>query len=303
MRSGLHIDEARIAFANVQRVSEKKSVLRTCAFRGSAHDSDWRQRAETRIKGIDLRRSPLSAVMDTGTYHTLLVELPNVPAEEMAAAVRWRIKDLIDYSLEDTVIEIIEIPSQSNSANKSMAYAVATRRVDIQQQVDTANQSRLPLDVIDIPELCIRNVAASLAQDADGVALLHFTEDSGILTVTRGGVLYLIRRIEFGRSSFGQVELDEAATEDVVNRVALELQRSLDYYESHYDRKPIGELVLGPGAGLGALPALLNASLGISVSALDLGDIFELETPISVEEQGNCLLAVGAAMRPEQAAT
>ena len=301
-RSGLCIDDARVAVANVQRVEGQKSVLRACAFRASAHDSDWRQRAESRIRDIDLRQAPLSAVMTNGTYHTLLVEVPNVPSQEVAAAVRWRVKDLIEYPLEDTVIEMLEMPQQASASNKPMAYAVATQRSSVQEQVDVALHSKFLLDVIDIPELCIRNVAASLPQDGDGVAFLHFTEDSGILTITRAGVLYLIRRIELGRSAFGAAEHDEAATGDIVTRVALEVQRSLDYYESHYDRKPIGTLVIGPGAGLENLAAALNAQLGLAVSSLDLGDLFDMPTPISVEEQGNCLLAVGAAMRDEQVA-
>ena len=302
VRSGLCIDDARIAIAVVQQVDGDKPALSACAFRASGHDSDWRQRAETRIKGGDLRHSPVSAVMAAGTYNMLLVETPNVPAEEITSAVRWRIKDLIEYPIDDTVIEMLDMPEQANPGHKPMNYAVVTQKATVQEQVDTVVNSSLSMDVIDIPELCIRNIAVSLPNYNSGLAFLHFTENQGFLTITRDGLLYLVRRIEIGRSSLDSTTADAEAIREAVSKIALELQRSLDYYESHYDCPPIRQLLLGPGAGLNNLPEALNAELGLAVGTLDLAELFDIQTPISVEEQGNCLLAIGAALRSNQAA-
>jgi MSHA biogenesis protein MshI len=240
--------------------------------------------------------------MATGTYNMLLVEAPNVPANEISSAVRWRIKDLIDYPIDETVIEILDMPEQSNPGHKPMVYAVVTQKASVQQQVDIVKQSGLAMDIIDIPELCLRNIAVSLPQDRSGLAFLHFTESQGFLTITKGGVLYLVRHIGFGRDSLDSTILDDEQLRDAAGKIALELQRSLDYYESHYDCPPVGELLVGPGAGLDKLAGALAEELGVAVKEFDLDEMFDVETPISVEEQGNCMLAIGAALRSGQEA-
>jgi hypothetical protein len=76
--------------------------------------------------------------------------------------------------------------------------------------------------------------------------MLALNENYAQLVTTRQGVLYLTRRIDIARrfepraQARSETELDAGA-------LALELQRSLDYYESHYDQTPIGDLVIAPG--------------------------------------------------------
>ncbi|MDZ7767951.1 MAG: hypothetical protein U5K38_02175 [Woeseiaceae bacterium] len=156
----------------------------------------------------------------------------------------------------------------------------------------------LKADAIDLPELCLRNIAVRLPQDSRGVAFLHFTDDCGLLTITRGGVLYLVRRIDVG-----QVALDETpgtqSREALIPKICLELQRSLDYYETHYDCRAVSDLVLGPGSGIGVLQEALRDQLGLDATMLDLADLFDISEPLSEETQHECLLAIGAALRSE----
>ena len=156
--------------------------------------------------------------------------------------------------------------------------------------------------IIDIPELCTRNIATLLPQDADGVAFLHFTENHGILTVTRQGVLYHIRRINKRQREISSDSTDDFARTELVSTIVLEVQRSLDYYENHFDRRnrgPLSELVLAPGSDFGGLAKSLHEQLGLTVSNLDLNRLFEMQSAMSPQEQGDCLLAVGAALRSE----
>src|SRR6185503_2718215 len=114
------------------------------------------------------------------------------------------------------------------------------------------------LYAIDIPELCLRNVTALMPQDDKGVALLALNDNYAQLVTTRKGVLYLTRRI---------AEVEPGA-------LALELQRSLDYYESHYDQTPIGELVIAPGGERAErLAAELRNEVSLRVSVLDVREL------------------------------
>ena len=301
-RSGLSIDDSRIAFARVQRVQDGTLRLAASVLDNDANDDEWAQNLAAQIDDSDPSWSQVTSVLPDGSYQVLLIEVPRVPADEINAAVRWQIKDLLDFPVDDTLIELFEMPEQSVAGQNSMAYAVATRRSSIQQHVELLQGAGFSPDVIDIPELCTRNIATLLPQDADGVAFLHFTDSHGILTVTRQGVLYLIRRIDRRRGAISSASTDDFARTELVSTIVLEIQRSLDYYESHFDRRnrrPLSELVLAPGSDIDGLTESLQKQLDLKVSSLDLNTLFEMQSVITAEEQGDCLLAVGAALRSE----
>lgn len=301
-RAGFALDGACAGLARVKKSDGGRPQLAVRVMETDDSDADWTDRAASCADAMNLDRTPVSAVLGANAYQLQLLEMPNVPAEELLAAVRWRLKDLIDFPVEEAVVEVLEMPPHANPGAPHTAYAVVTRREEVVQQIELMKQAELRLDVIDIPELCLRNIAVLLPQDADGVAFLHFTEDSGYLTITRKGILHLTRRLDAGRRALESAASDDFAMQDLVGGIALDVQRSLDYYESHYDCRPVRQIVLGPGAGLDALPAALTEHLGLSVERIDLGDLFSLEDEISSEEQGGCLIAVGAALRQDQAA-
>ena len=298
-RCGLSIDSARVALAHVQRQADGALRLATAAIDRRANDDDWPHRLEQQANGIRLGRTRLASVLPNGSYQLVLVAVPDVPANEVKSAIRWQIKDLLDFPVDEAVVELFEMPELSTKKDKSMAYAVATRRTNVQEHIELLHDAGLSLDVIDIPELCTRNIATLLPQDADGVAFLHFAEHHGTLTVTRQGVLYLIRQIEKGRAAMDAVAGDEFARGELVSRIVLETQRSLDYYESHFDYRPVTELVLAPGSNIGGLADSLHEEIGLTISSLDLNGLFETKTTMSTAEQSECLLAIGAALRTE----
>lgn len=300
-RAGIVPAARHAGFARVRRLEGGVVSVTARVLDSSPSDESWADCAASEAAEMGLGRAPASAVLPAHAYQLQLVELPNVPAEELGSAVRWRIKDLIDYPLEEAVVEVFEMPPHSNAASTRTGYAVVSRNDDVLQQIDLVKQADLRMDVIDIPELCIRNIAVRLPQDKNGVAFMHLVEECGFLTVTRQGVLYLIRRIDTGNRMLAEAAGDEFLLQERIAGIALEVQRSLDYYESHYDCQPITELVLGPGAAIDTLSTALAEQLGLTVSPLRLGDLFRMENDLSTDEQGSCLLAVGAALRSDSA--
>lgn len=300
-RAGLSVDGSRIAFARTRRNKEGRLQVLASTVDRQADNDTWAERLSRQIGGIDTARIPLTSTLPDDSYQLLLVEAPDVPGAEANDAVRWQVKDLLDFPVEETVIELFDMPGQSSTDNKKMAYAVATRRSNIEDHVGLVRRAGFSLDAISIPELCARNISTRLPQDATGVAFLHLTDTHGLLTVSADGVLYMIRRIERGRLSLRSAD-DDFSRDEVISTIVLEVQRSLDYYDSHFDRRPLTELVLSPGSGLCGLLEALREQLGLSVSCLDLGQLFEMQNSPSAEEQGDSLLAIGAALPVRPAA-
>ncbi len=269
---------------------------------------------------FQLDSATCTSLMDAGNTSLLLVEAPEVDPTELKAAVRWRIKDLIDFHIDDAVIDVFDIEGQRERGRANMMYVVVARFSAVREHIDLLENARVGLNVIDIPELAQRNVATLLKEDQIGVALLHFSPHSGLLTITRQGSLFLARTLEFGSDHLGAessltADLGDDGAGDttdtglsaglrrLLDSIVLEVQRSLDYYESHFGLPPVSGLVIAPTEQ--AVPGMLgylSNSLGLPVRLLDLNSVLDSEQTIDDVLQARCFAAIGAALRVEERA-
>ena len=233
----------------------------------------------------------ISCVLDPGEYQLLLVEAPDVLPAEVKAAVRWRLKDLIDYPVADAIVDVFPIPEPARRSATKMMYAVAARRHAIEQHVAVMRGASSALDVIDIPELALRNLASKLPEAAQGLILLWLNEDSAQLFVIKGDMIYLSRQVSFATG--GQPD----PIESHVDAVSLELQRSMDYFESHYEQAPLAHLVIAPGDGRARqLQAALADQTSLNIQILDLRRAVDTADESLSADRGS-VLAIGAALR------
>ncbi len=252
-------------------------------------------------KELKLDQYRCTTLLASDDYQMHQVDAPNVPAAELKTAVRWKVKDLIDYPLETATVDVLDIPVDRNApARNHFLFAVTARNSAIEACIKPFTDAAVALDAIDIPDLAQRNIAALFEPEQRGVALLAFYENDGMLTFTSGGELYLARRIEI---SLGQLmQADEGRREQYFDRIALELQRSLDNFDRNYNYVPISRLLLAPlPQGIG-LQQYLAPNISIPVEDMDLATVMdfpripELKHP---ERQSQCLAVIGAALRDE----
>lgn len=304
--TGVSIDSEGIAVACVQREDGRTPKLISCNYLPLESGADAAVVLEGLVSELHLDQGRSVIVMQPDTHSLLLIEAPDVQPAELKAAVRWRIKDLIDFHIDDAVIDVFEIPEQGAAPGKArLMYAVAAKASTIHSQVEILEKTSLKLDIIDIPELAIRNIAALLDEDVRGTAFMYFGQRGGVITLTRQGSLYLSRDIDIGLQQMVARGSNEGElhpqTQQALDRIVLEVQRSMDYYESHFSQPPITSLVLAPleQEVPGVIP-YLSANLGMAVSVLDLNTLFETSEHIDSVTQARCLTVVGAALRQEQ---
>lgn len=289
------------ALAIVRSARSARPLLRHCAIHPSLEI-----RAEHVLAPLahnrELAHAAVSAVLSTDEYQLVQVEAPDVQPEEMRSAVRWKLKDIISFPPSEAVVDVFEIPEQARYVESRMVYAVAARTDAVQRVVSLVKPRVRGFDVIDIPEMCLRNIAALLPQDEHGVALISLGDRFAQLTLTCRGVLYLARRIDLSRRAEAlAVESAPAAPDFDVASLALELQRSLDYYESHYDQPAIADVVLTSGDERAErLLGNLIAATGHSVTLLDVEELFDVADAIEPDTRWPGLLALGAALRSER---
>ncbi|MBF0471027.1 MAG: pilus assembly protein PilM [Gammaproteobacteria bacterium] len=250
------------------------------------------------------------------TLYTLkMIETPNVAEEEMLDAVRWKVKEHIDYPLDEAVIDLFSIPGQAERKRPLMHYVVISRQSELQPLVDECEAAEVAIKVIDIQEMAIRNITASTPEDENGVAMIYLGKRLGELTITRQGELYLSRDLSLGTGQIQEM-IDSLSGEEfeiesesglalevqgLVDKIVLETQRSIDYYTSHFGLPPINAVFVAPLVDpIDGLTAYLSESLGIITTKLDFNTLFAVSEAFDERIQGQCLMAVGAALRRDE---
>lgn len=189
------------------------------------------------IQKLELEGAPCRVSLSPHLYNLLLVEAPKVPDEELAEATRWKVKDLLPYPLEEALIDVFPLPEDS-SKGRNMVYAVSVREEEVRRIMELVASLGLELLSIDICELSLRNIVEQGAQDERGACVVHLRQNRGLLTLMKGGSVYLSRQFDI---AYNAGLFDELPEEQLI----LELQRSLDYYERQMGQVPPAAILVG----------------------------------------------------------
>ncbi len=249
---------------------------------------------ERLVKSMGLDGEQCSYVLDYQDYSMHLVEAPNVEPEELRVAMRWKVKDLLDMKVDDAAIDVFPVPDDAYRGRK-MAYVVATQKAKIPAIVKMVESAGLELAIVDIPELAMRNVSSLYLKDNNGAAFMDLRRTGSTMNITRDGNLYLSRRINT------QLDPEVMQSDDwpsLRDRLVLEIQRSLDYYESQMGKGQINRILIGPRQLDGeAMAEALNELLAAQVSPFNLADYLQSDVAFNSVLQQQALTAVGATLR------
>lgn len=248
-------------------------------------------------KEMGLKRYRCTTFLQPAEYQLLLVESPGVDAGEVKSALRWRIKDLLDYPVDQAMVDVLAIPGDGATAGRFL-YAVAAKSEVIHARMQAFAGAAIPLSVIDIAETAQRNLAALAEEPGEALALVYFGEDWGLLTINFRGELYFARRLEVGVRHV--VSESEAPEEVAVERIAVELQRSFDHFERQFRSVPVTRLLVAPTPRGSGLKEALQSRLGIACENLEVGKLLDFDGGSPEREtQWRFFHHFGAALRDE----
>jgi MSHA biogenesis protein MshI len=277
--SSLIVTTEGSASATIRQTKSGKPVLEHCGFYPLAPGQEMQTNLKNLVQDRGLDKAACATLLDIGDYQLLMVEAPEVPQTELKAAIRWRIRDLIDFHIDDAVLDVFDTPPSGARAVQEHLYVVVSRSALVKERIETLQSAGTALEVIDIPELALRNIAAQLEQDINGQAMLFFNADQGLITLTRDATLYLARSMDIGYQQL-------LATPELVDRLALEIQRSMDYYDRHFQQAPITSITLCPlPEVLPQLVGQLEQQTGIPVQQVKLEDIVEVHESVDTRTE------------------
>lgn len=293
----MSLEPGRLHFAHGVAHKDGASITR-CGTESVSDDKPFERVA----KELELDGYQCLTVLSPADYHLLLIDAPNVPANEVKNAARWRIKDMLDYPVDAATIDVLDIPVDPASSNRAHSiYTVAAKNEVIRECMERFARSHLRLSVIDIAETAQRNIAALLEPPGRGVAMLYPATDHVLFTVNYRGALYLARRIDVSLQELESV----ASADDAKNRVLLEVQRSFDHLDRQFPFVGVAKVLVAPTPAETGLQSYLADNLDVPVEEVRLAQLLNVAPEIALDRDAAWRLfhVLGATLRPAASAS
>lgn len=300
LQAGLSISHNHLSVVVVDRQNKDKPAITSLATLPCNSTEEKNASLLAARKQFQLDKMPCVFVLNTGDYSLIQTEAPNVEKDELKSALRWRIKDMLDFHIDDTTLDTFELPLPERQGANQMIYAVAARSSLVKETVDSLLDADINLSVIDINEMVLHSIAATQVENDKSVVASCFSLKNELyIVISSQRQVYLCRHIANNLWQSTQQFSDDAEPVKNYDLLALEIQRSLDYYESHYGKGPANKILIFNSNENENAPRASDF-FQITSSNIDLKQFVDGLTDYSPSEIMPCLPALGGALRLSQ---
>ncbi len=197
--------------------------------------------------------------LSTAYYQLLIVDKPPVAETEVHQALNWSIKDMLTRPLSELHFDYFESPQGNNKVT-----VVVVERELLSNIALAAQDNKVVIEGISIPEMAITHLCGN--ENQAHLLLCHEPNQELKLAIIKQGQLYMQRNVR-GFSQLHTIPAQDLSF-GVADNLSLELQRSMDYFESQLRQAPVVSIkLLMEGAGE-ELAQLLSANFNQQVSVL-----------------------------------
>lgn len=230
--------------------------------------------------------TPVYVAFSIDYYQQFQIDKPNVEAEEMVSALAWSVNELMG-SNTNRAIDYIDLPVPL--AGNEKVNVVSVSDSDMRHVVESVVSAGLPLESISVEEIVTCNF---LLEEPDAVITLIQDGNPEIcLNIVKEGQLYFSRRLK-GFENLGSFTLDELKM-GIVDSLCVQIQRSMDYFESQLRQAPVRKLYLKLDTQqVTAIIEQIEQALPVSASVLPS----QILIPNSMKDRTVSYTALGAAL-------
>lgn len=238
-------------------------------------------------------------ILRRADYKMLVLPEPAVQAQEMEQSLRWALTNQVDYPVDEANLAWMKIPTAEQMPNRAEhVYVMVAKRELINNTEQTFKEAGIELSAVDVHETAQRNIAALVGKPGEGVGLLRVGRDGVQFTVTYNGELYMDRFVE--EALFDDKPQDPAAELRAMERIALQVQRSLAFIERNMSFLTVARVLIAPLPRPMPLEKTITELLDLPVEMLNLADCFDCsQVPDLLQDknQARFFTALGAALR------
>lgn len=213
-----------------------------------------------RYEKFTTKRQPLQLVLGTDLIEEISVDKPELDEAEIAAALQWTLKDLVTIPAEDIIADYYD-PAIHASGDKKIQVVVASRSF-LESLLVILHAAQFDIKGIVNSTLAFsrwfspEHKTVVLTQSHQAVSQLHIISNS-LLVLTRG-----LNRLQ-PLTKLTAADLTELEV------LALEVQRSLDYYTGQLRQAPLNEINIAVNhTQASEIASVLGAQLGLNSCVL-----------------------------------
>ncbi|MEX0623481.1 MAG: hypothetical protein WD251_06215 [Saccharospirillum sp.] len=298
----VYLTESGIGLLVLERSRQGIVQVKTSLWR--AEDKPLEQAEQLADWVAQHTRGQLNLLLSEPAYQLLLVDVPDVPATEIDAALRFKAAELISYDLDDAAVDIILLPTEAYRGRLRMAFVVAAGKRPLSDWAMAMAKRGHRIECIDVDQLTLRNTAIrTLERNQSG--LLFIEADRCRLILLFNQEIVLSRQFEIGYSNLG-LDADgvtglvlEGTVDIQFEALSLEIRRSFDFYEAQLGLGAISEVAVLGWPGEPDISEMLSARLDTRFSLLHPEDFIlsstDTDWPVELTP------ALGAAFRESAA--
>lgn len=292
----LEIRNDGIAYARIYRPqqNDERAILKECGFYRVGNMPEQLADSLSLIANNHNNKDAIcNWVLYTKHYRLLLTNAPNVPLDEYKDALRWQIKDMIDYPSDDIALDTFA-PTSFSQTDPPKLYVIVAQSSFLQKIVKLIKLAPFDLKTIDIKEFAIRNLIMEQSNLAQPVGFLHLDNTECLMTIVKDNQLYFVRHIPI-TPDIAQEPLGQDFT-----KISDEIQKSLDYYATELKQEMPTEFLLSPTIEPNSsFVTTLKQNISLSFAPLLLENIIQIdsEKSFSTDLLKTCYVAIGGALR------
>lgn len=236
-----------------------------------------------------LKKIPCNWVLHPNNYRLTLVDAPNVPQSEYKQAIRWQIKDIVSYSLEDMAIDIF-YPDEPDKSLKKI-YVIAAQHTYLQATATLIQESGLIPVAIDIQEFAIRNLLANTPNKEESLGFLSITNDSCLVVLIKQNNIQFVRKIPTNPNNLRTGNHDDLLSE---------IRRSFSYCQTELKQTIPDKFFIHSQENLeDSVIKKMAQSLDKNIDRFNLRSIIDFKIPINNLTESRCWSVIGGVLREE----
>lgn len=211
------------------------------------------------ITDAELEGVPSVIVIPSDKVESAQIELSDLPEVDIQASLPWKVKELVSIPPQDMICDYLAMDIQP-SGQAPKAQVIATHRSYLDFILAPLHDAKVPVIAITTEQLVLARMQST--KDAAQLLFIQHTNTAAILLILKNQRICFARKI---RGTDAVINMSEAEIVDYgAEMVAIEMQRSIDYFESQLKQPPIKNAMIalaGPNEAL--LAAELNKSLPV----------------------------------------
>lgn len=151
-----------------------------------------------KLKQLDLKRVSVRVMLRPEQYQMLQIDAPAVPPDELRAAARYQIKDMLHIPFTDAAIDVMRV-GDGRQRGAGHLFVVATAHAVVQAAIDLCQSMHWMISAIDVQETAQRNLETALAAQEGRTAganasLILVAGEAVVLTISANKELFYTRR-------------------------------------------------------------------------------------------------------------